>query len=105
MKKLNVSIIGAAGYTGGELLRILVHHPHCELVCVHSNSQKGKKVSDVHPDLIGDCELIFTDHVPKEEIDAVFIGDTTDIYFGVEGSVSYSIFNFFRPYRSDHFWS
>ncbi len=74
MTKIRTAVIGAAGYTGGELLRILVHHPHCELVCVHSNSQKGKKVSDVHPDLIGDCELIFTDHVPKEEIDAIFIG-------------------------------
>lgn len=74
MTKIRTAVIGAAGYTGGELLRILVHHPDCELVCVHSNSQKGKKVSDVHPDLIGDCELIFTDQVPTEGIDAVFLG-------------------------------
>lgn len=74
MTKIRTAVIGAAGYTGGELLRILVHHPDCELVCVHSNSQKGKKVSDVHPDLIGDCELIFTDQVPTESIDAVFLG-------------------------------
>lgn len=74
MTKIRTAVIGAAGYTGGELLRILVHHPDCELVCVHSNSQKGKKVSDVHPDLIGDCELIFTDEVPTEGIDAVFLG-------------------------------
>lgn len=74
MTKIKIAVIGAAGYTGGELLRILVHHPECELVCVHSNSQKGKKVSDVHPDLIGDCELIFTDKVPTEGIDAVFLG-------------------------------
>lgn len=74
MTKIRTAVIGAAGYTGGELLRILVHHPDCELVCVHSNSQKGKKVSDVHPDLIGDCELIFTDQVPTKDIDAVFLG-------------------------------
>lgn len=74
MTKIRTAVIGAAGYTGGELLRILVYHPDCELVCVHSNSQKGKKVSDVHPDLIGDCELIFTDQVPTEGIDAVFLG-------------------------------
>ena len=74
MTKIKTAVIGAAGYTGGELLRILVHHPDCELVCVHSNSQKGKKVSDVHPDLIGDCELIFTDQVQTEGIDAVFLG-------------------------------
>ncbi|UZD23191.1 N-acetyl-gamma-glutamyl-phosphate reductase [Algoriphagus halophytocola] len=74
MTKIKTAIIGAAGYTGGELLRLLVHHPACELVYVHSNSQKGKKVSEVHPDLIGDCDLIFTDEVQTEGIDAVFLG-------------------------------
>lgn len=74
MTKIRTAVIGAAGYTGGELLRILVHHPACELVCVHSNSQKGKKVSSVHPDLIGDCDLEFTDEVPSDGIDAVFLG-------------------------------
>lgn len=74
MTKIQTAIIGAAGYTGGELLRILVFHPACELVYVHSNSQKGKKVSEVHPDLIGDCELIFTDQVQTKGIDAVFLG-------------------------------
>jgi N-acetyl-gamma-glutamyl-phosphate reductase len=73
MTKIRTAVIGAAGYTGGELLRLLVHHPACELVCVHSNSQKGKKVAEVHPDLIGDCELEFTDQVPAE-VDAVFLG-------------------------------
>jgi N-acetyl-gamma-glutamyl-phosphate reductase len=74
MTKIKTAIIGAAGYTGGELLRLLVHHPACELVYVHSNSQKGKTVSEVHPDLIGDCGLVFTDEVQTEGIDAVFLG-------------------------------
>lgn len=74
MTKIKTAIIGAAGYTGGELLRLLVHHPACELAYVHSNSQNGKKVSEVHPDLLGDCELIFTDKVETENIDAVFLG-------------------------------
>ncbi|MDF2157980.1 N-acetyl-gamma-glutamyl-phosphate reductase [Algoriphagus sp. CAU 1675] len=74
MNKIKTAIIGAAGYTGGELLRILVNHPSCDLVCVHSNSQKGKKVTDVHPDLIGDCNLVFTDEVPTTGLDAVFLG-------------------------------
>lgn len=74
MTKIKTAIIGAAGYTGGELLRLLVHHPACELIYVHSNSQKGKKVSEVHPDLIGDCELIFTNEVQTEGIQAVFLG-------------------------------
>jgi N-acetyl-gamma-glutamyl-phosphate reductase len=73
MTKIKTAVIGAAGYTGGELLRILVHHPACELVCVHSNSQKGKKVAEVHPDLIGDCDLVFTDTV-STGVDAVFLG-------------------------------
>ena len=74
MMKIKTAIIGAAGYTGGELLRLLVHHPHCELVYVHSNSQKGKKVTETHPDLIGDTDLIFTDEVVTDGIDAVFLG-------------------------------
>ncbi|MCH6202072.1 N-acetyl-gamma-glutamyl-phosphate reductase [Aquiflexum sp. LQ15W] len=74
MKKIKTAIIGAAGYTGGELLRLLVYHPVCELVYVHSNSQKGKKVTEVHPDLIGDTELLFTDKVETKGIDAVFLG-------------------------------
>ncbi|MEB2782057.1 N-acetyl-gamma-glutamyl-phosphate reductase [Algoriphagus sp. C2-6-M1] len=74
MTKIKTAIIGAAGYTGGELLRLLVHHPACELIYVHSNSQKGKKVFEVHPDLIGDCDLIFTDEVQTTGIDAVFLG-------------------------------
>lgn len=74
MKKIKTAIIGAAGYTGGELIRLLVHHPSCELVYVHSKSQKGKKVTEVHPDLIGDTDLKFTDEVTIEGIEAVFLG-------------------------------
>ncbi|QDH80849.1 N-acetyl-gamma-glutamyl-phosphate reductase [Echinicola soli] len=74
MTKIKTAIIGAAGYTGGELLRILVHHPNCELVYIHSNSQKGKKIDEVHPDLIGDSNLVFTDEVKTEGLDAVFLG-------------------------------
>jgi N-acetyl-gamma-glutamyl-phosphate reductase len=73
MKKIKTAVIGAAGYTGGELLRLLVHHPHVDLVYAHSNSQKGKKVSDLHPDLIGDTALEFTGEVITEGIDAVFL--------------------------------
>jgi N-acetyl-gamma-glutamyl-phosphate reductase len=74
MKKIKTAIIGAAGYTGGELLRILIYHPNCELIYIHSNSQKGKKVTDAHPDLIGDTDLIFTDKVETEGIEVVFLG-------------------------------
>ena len=72
MTKLKTAVIGAAGYTGAELVRLLVHHPACELVCLHSASQKGKRVDEVHGDLLGDCDLRFTDVVPTSGLNAVF---------------------------------
>lgn len=74
MKKIRTGVVGAAGYTGGELLRLLLHHTQCELVWVHSNSQKGKKVHEVHADLIGDTDLVFTDEVNTANVEAVFLG-------------------------------
>ena len=59
-RPVRVGIIGAAGYTGGELLRILINHPRAEIVFAHSNSQGGKKVYDTHTDLLGDTDLQFT---------------------------------------------
>jgi N-acetyl-gamma-glutamyl-phosphate reductase len=73
MTKVKTAVIGAAGYTGGELVRLLVHHPACELVCLHSKSQKGKRVDQLHRDLVGDCDLVFTDIVPISGLDAVFL--------------------------------
>lgn len=73
MNKIKTAIIGGAGYTGGELLRLLVHHPQVSISYVHSNSQKGKKIAELHPDLLGDTELEFTDEVTTAGIDAVFL--------------------------------
>lgn len=73
MTKVKTAIIGAAGYTGGELLRLLIHHPACELVCLHSSSQKGNKIAEVHADLLGECDLYFTDELPTEGLGAVFL--------------------------------
>jgi len=73
MMKIKTTVIGAAGYTGGELLRLLVHHPQVEISYIHSNSQKGKKLEEVHPDLIGESALIFTDEVNPSGLDAVFL--------------------------------
>lgn len=57
---IQAGIIGAAGYTGGELLRILVNHPGVSIAFAHSNSQGGKKVYETHTDLLGDTELEFS---------------------------------------------
>ncbi|HCR53235.1 MAG TPA: N-acetyl-gamma-glutamyl-phosphate reductase, partial [Cytophagales bacterium] len=58
-KKIKVGVVGGAGYTGGETLRLLVNHPNVEITFVQSRSQAGKKISDTHRDLLGDCDLVF----------------------------------------------
>jgi len=59
-EKIRVGIIGSAGYTGGELLRVLIHHPGVEIVFAHSASNAGNKLYAVHGDLFGDTELSFS---------------------------------------------
>jgi len=66
-----IGIVGAAGYTGGEILRILIHHPDVIITCAMSNSQAGKLVSDVHTDLLGSCSLVFTKDLTP--VDVLFI--------------------------------
>lgn len=58
-QKYRVGIIGGGGYTAGELLRILVHHPHLEVAYVQSDSQAGRRVDEVHTDLVGETDLEF----------------------------------------------
>ncbi len=58
---IKVGIIGGAGYTGGELIRILLHHPHAEIVFVNSKSNAGNHLHKVHQDLYGETELLFSD--------------------------------------------
>jgi N-acetyl-gamma-glutamyl-phosphate reductase len=61
--KINVGIIGAAGYTGGELIRLLINHPKVNIVFVHSKSNAGNAVHSVHQDLVDETDLIFTNKV------------------------------------------
>ena len=70
--KIKAGIVGGAGYTGGEMLRLLINHPEVEIVFVHSNSNGGNLVSDVHTDLLGDTDLRFTEEL-SEEIDVLFL--------------------------------
>jgi len=71
-KKIKVAIEGAAGYTAGELLRILLFHPFVEVKYMHSSSNAGKPVYAVHKDLLGETELIFND-IDFEDTDVVFL--------------------------------
>ncbi len=70
---IKVGIVGGAGYTGGELLRILVNHPNVELVFVNSNSNAGNKIYEVHQDLVGYTDMEFTKELPFESIDALIL--------------------------------
>jgi N-acetyl-gamma-glutamyl-phosphate reductase len=70
--KIKIGIIGGAGYTGGELLRILIHHPKVEIVYVNSKSQLGKPVYSTHTDLLGDTDLTFSDDL-HTNFDAIFL--------------------------------
>ena len=69
---IKIGILGAAGYTGGELIRILLNHPEAEIVFANSESNAGNLVSDVHEGLIGDTNLCFTDQMPFDKVDVVF---------------------------------
>lgn len=69
---IRVGILGAAGYTGGELIRLLLNHPEAQIVFANSESNAGNPVSDVHEGLIGDTDLLFTDQMPFDKVDVVF---------------------------------
>jgi len=70
---IKIGIIGGAGYTAGELLRILLNHPEADIVFVQSSSNAGNLVSDVHEDLLGETDLKFTDEMPLDTVDVVFL--------------------------------
>jgi N-acetyl-gamma-glutamyl-phosphate reductase len=69
---IKAGIIGGAGYTGGEMLRILINHPNVEIAFVNSSSNAGNLISDVHTDLFGDTDLRFTDQI-SQNIDVLFL--------------------------------
>ena len=70
--KLKVGIIGGAGYTGGELIRLLIHHPGVSVSFIHSRSNAGKPVHSVHQDLVGDTDLQFSGEL-NDNIDVLFL--------------------------------
>lgn len=70
---IRTGIIGGAGYTAGELIRLLLNHPEVQISFIHSSSNSGKKISDIHEGLIGETELVFSDTHPLEDIDVLFL--------------------------------
>ena len=69
---IKIGILGGAGYTAGELIRLLLNHPEAEIVFVNSSSNAGNLLTDVHEGLYGDTTMRFTDAMPFEQVDMVF---------------------------------
>lgn len=69
---IRIGIVGGAGYTAGELCRLLLNHPEAEIVFVNSESNAGNRLTDVHEGLYGETELRFTDALPFDDVDVVF---------------------------------
>lgn len=70
---INVGIIGGAGYTAGELIRILLNHPEAQITFIHSTSNGGKPITDVHTDLLGDTDLTFSAEYDFTGLDVIFL--------------------------------
>ncbi len=77
---IKVGIIGGAGYTAGELIRLLINHPDVEIVFINSSSNAGNKITDIHEGLYGEIDMVFTDELPLDKIDLLYFctahGDT-----------------------------
>lgn len=68
---IKVGVAGGAGYTGGELLRIIINHPNVDIKYVYSTSQAGNPVHNTHKDLLGETDLVFTNELL--EVDVLFL--------------------------------
>ncbi|MCC8155112.1 MAG: N-acetyl-gamma-glutamyl-phosphate reductase [Tannerellaceae bacterium] len=77
---IKIGIIGGAGYTAGELIRLLINHPDAQIIFINSSSNAGNKITDVHSGLFGETDLSFTGELPLDSIDLLFFctahGDT-----------------------------
>lgn len=90
-EKINAGIIGGAGYTGGEAIRLLINHPNVDLKFVHSRSNAGNLLSDVHADLTGDTELRFTDALQHADVVFLCLGHGESKKFLQENSLNDSV--------------
>ncbi len=70
---IKVGVVGGAGYTAGELIRILINHPESEITCIQSSSNAGNPITDVHADLLGETELVFSEKLDTNIVDVIFL--------------------------------
>lgn len=102
---IKIGIIGAAGYTAGELLRLLVNHPEAEIVFAHSSSNAGNKVYDVHSGLLGDTELCFSSEYDLNAVDVVFLcgghGKSTEFWSQNPRPAGLKVIDLAQDYRDE----
>ncbi len=93
MQTIKAGVIGGAGYTGGELLRILINHPNVQIEFVNSLSQTGKPVWSSHKDLFGETDLLFSNEKDLGKTDVLFLcsGHGQSVKFLAENSVPDSV--------------
>jgi len=100
---IKTGIIGGAGYTGGELIRLLLNHPDVELTFVNSKSHAGKQLAEVHEGLFGETDMCFTDELPLEDIDLLFFctahGQTREFMNSNELPAKLKVIDFSQDYR------
>lgn len=102
---IKVGIIGGAGYTAGELIRILVNHPEVELTFVHSTSNAGNKLYDVHSGLIGDTDMTFSADYDLKAVDVLFMcsghGKSTAFWAENERPEGLKVVDLAQDYRDE----
>lgn len=102
--RIKAGIAGGAGYTGGELVRILLRHPNVELAAVHSRSNAGEPLYKIHTDLLGDTDQTFTDQLPTD-LDVLFLcmghGESKKLVESTPLSPALRIIDLSQDYRLD----
>jgi len=100
---IKVGIIGGAGYTAGELIRLLLNHPDVEIQFINSSSNAGNPITDVHEGLFGETNLHFTSELPLDQIDVLFFctahGDTKKFIESHEIPEDLKIIDLSQDYR------
>ena len=103
---IRVGIIGAAGYTAGELIRLLVHHPQVQIVFAQSSSQAGLPVGEVHEGLTGETDLCFSAEADLTSVDVLFLcaghGKSTEFWKTHTRPEGLRVIDLAQDYRDEH---
>lgn len=103
---MKIGIIGGAGYTAGELIRLLINHPEAEITFIHSESNAGNPVTNVHGGLLGETDLCFSSEAPLDKIDVLFLcsghGQSSAYWSSHDLPDSLKVIDLSQDYRDEH---